>query len=326
MRPALPLLLLAACRPAPESDPVVDCGTNFTPYPYSGQQGVFYRTAVEASFLPSRDPIATIAVDGVAGSTVWRHNTLVFTPDEPLAPLTTYTATVTFECVPDGASWSFTTSAAGAPVDPATLVGRTYAIELARGQFVEPQALASYVQIYLPEQLLLTVTDAEASKVGVMLANGADDAAAAQDTCWPTSRFDGDFSQAPFFDVRPAGEPPVLAADHLPLTLQRARLTGAFGPDGATIEGGVLTGSFDTRPLVPLVGDASAREDAICGVASTFGSTCVACPDGSGAYCLPFEARFLEGTEVIAPIVEIPSHEQACARPECADAPACTGG
>jgi hypothetical protein len=324
MRPALPLLLLlAACRPTPESDPEVECETTITPYPYVGQEGVYYRTTIEAAFLPARDPIATIEVGGVSGSTVWRGNTLVFTPDEPLAPLTTYTATVTHQCAPDGASWAFTTSTVGYPVAPETLVGRTYAIELARGRFLEPQALASYVQIYVPAQLLLTVTDADASSVRVMLANGADDAPAAQDTCWPTSRFDGDYSHGPFFDVQPAEAPLVLAADHLPLTLERARLTGAFGPDGAFIEGGVLTGSFDTRPLVPLVGDASARDDAICQYASSFGGGCTACPDGSSETCLDLYVDNIVAMAVPGPIEAIPTQEQACARPECADAPAC---
>jgi hypothetical protein len=319
------LLALVGCRPDADSDTDIACDTTVTPYPMVNQEGVYYRTPIEAAFLPERDPTATIRVEGVEGSPSWRGNTLIFTPDAPLAPSTTYTATVTHACAPpEGASWSFTTSDVGAPVDPSTLIGSAYVADLRYGRVVQPEGGGSLLQTYLTSPLLVGITSADAERLDVLAALGseADDDPPRQDTCKPTVPFGpAAFTENPIFESGPAAAPLSLefAVFEKSVPFSGATFSGAFAPGGDYLAAAELRGELD---LVNRQIDG----DSACGLLERVGIACQPCRHSSGDSCVELHVDNLFAEPLSAPLEAIPTQEQACARPECADAPACSGG
>jgi hypothetical protein len=327
VRKMLPIALaafVAGCSGGDSDSEVAECETTITPYPASAAQNVYYRTTVEAAFLPAADNSATITVDGVNGTTEWRGNTLVFTPSAPLAPDTEYTATVTHACAPDGAPWTFKTGEVGAAVDTAGLAGKAYSLDLASGRFVHPEGVGSLLQTYLTTDVLVGVVSADASSIQMVGAIGVEDAdPPAQDTCNATIPFpSADFSANPFFVVGP--EQTTITVEDYEITIDELMISGAFAPDASYITGAVLSGSIDTRPLVPLLGDEGADENAICDLASSIGVSCEACADGTGNFCLSIYVDNIQAAAIPTALETIPTQEDACLRTECAADPDCT--
>lgn len=295
------LVLLVACTGAPDADSVatsVDsptCAIRLVEsMPADGATDVYFRGTVEFE-LAETDPLATIRVDGVEGEVSLggsRDQVVVFTPSSPLAPLTSYTATLAW-CGGE-ASIGFTTSEAGLPLeDEAALLGRVYAVPFRSGRIVEPAGAAGVLGQYLTQTDLLRIDAVGDGAITVTNGLAIDRSdPPVQDWCVPTETFpEASFAESPSFTLAADGIRMVVAG--YVVDIHDLTVSGTFSPDGATIVGGQVRYAMDMRALAPIV-DAD-DPGAICTAAEQFGEACEPCPGSGEPYCLRFHLDQLVG-------------------------------
>lgn len=246
--------------------------------PVDGTADAYYRTTIEFT-LTSDEAGATIAVaDGagaaVAGATTMVDGRVVFTPTDPLVSGTSYTGTLTWSC--GTATTSFTVGSTGAAVSD-TLVGNTYALDLASGRFLEPAGVETLLSTFLDFSLDLGIAAQDATSITFIGALA--DNTGAQDMCTESIVFPvpADFSSNPFFSVE-SDELPV-EVEGVQVTINDLVLSGAFTPDGSGIQGGVLSGSLDTRTLLDVL--EMTGDNAVCDLLAGLLIDCEVCDDGS---------------------------------------------
>lgn len=291
------------------------CGASLARvFPANGAPDAYYRTLVEAE-LSDVDPTATLSVvevggAAVAGVTEWDLRRLVFTPDTPLAPSTAYEATVTW-C--DGSvTWGFRTSDVGAMVDAEATEGRVYAFDLFSGRILQPPGIGPLLQTFIGDIEWLASPSAT-DGVTMDWRMGLGDGSGNQDACTPSvSVLGSDFTSNPFFAFGPA--PTMFEVQEATIKLDDLYLSGAFSPDVLRLEGIVLSGLLDTRPLVDLVAPGG-TPDAVCQLALGFGVLCQPCPDAQ-LLCLPVEVDSLEAVAVPSTMVDI-TQAEVDADPAC---------
>jgi uncharacterized protein (TIGR03382 family) len=133
-----------------------------------------------------------------------------------------------------------------------------------------------------------------------------------------------DFSASP--DATAGPETVSASSSSATLLVQQATFSATFSADGSEIGDGAGSGHVDTRPLVPLV-DPGGPPDAICDLLAGIGTTCVACPDGSGSFCVWSAFEGLELAEVPTTLVEVtdPTSDPSC-KEEVALCEGCAAG
>jgi hypothetical protein len=296
--------MMAACsstdKDTEDTDTVVECDNGIVSItPADSAQNVYYRSDINVLF-EAADENATCFVSNagveVPGSTMWMGDTMMWQGDAPLDSNTTYDVALSYEC--GEPTTTFTTSEVGGESDPADLNGRTYVLDLAGGNFVQPAGVGALLQTQLTVDILIGVTDASTAEVEMMGALGLDGASpAAQDTCQETIDFPtpADFSENPFFSVGP--DTTTLSVQGMEVTIDDLLISGAFSPDGSYIAGATLAGAVDTRPLVGLI-DPEGSDNTICDLVATFGVACEPCSDGSGDYCLTLLVNDISAEEL----------------------------
>lgn len=308
----LPLLVgLVGCKAGPEvhTDALTDTGwfvdtdtdvatacpdriTQTTPV--DGQADWYARDALSVGTTSSGGPhYATVLrqADGVEVpvTTAWDGPKWTVTPAAPLAPSTTYAWTIT-DC--EGAhTRSFTTSAFGAPLidGPASLIRRTYVVDLSRATWVEPKGFGTILALYFTSPLLVGVEWADARMLDLMGAMGGrfSSGDVGQDKSEPTWDLPlASFAESPWFRAE-ADELRLVVSD-APLRIYGFSLEGTFAADGSAMGGVRLRGAGDTRELGDLVNSPDDPQ-AICRLAASVGATCTACPDGE-VTCLTLDA------------------------------------
>lgn len=320
----LPMLSLYACKDAEPIDTAPACTVEIDEtFPADGETNAYYRGAIEFH-LSDPDPTATLSVDGVTGTSSLNEDgdVVTFTPSAPLAPSTTYSASLSY-CRGD-ATVSFTTSGLGGTIaDPSDLNGRVYNLDLQAEdvRIVIPEGVGSVLESYLDVTLFIQVSEANGSELSMFGAVANEDASA-QDYCSPTLDFPtASFTEAPYFEVGP--QTTTIAVAGYTVTIDDLFISGTFAADGSYWGGGVLAGSVDTRPLVDLV-EEGGEDGAICEIVSGFGVACEICPGDGQPYCLSIKAIGLGGDEVttttLEEITQSDCHEMcpdSAANPEC---------
>ncbi len=316
--------LATACNPSTETG---DTGLNecdnsvVETFPVDGEANAYYRTSVDVTF-DDQDESATVTVTGpdgeVSGSTSWRGDTLSFMPDAPLAPMSSYTTAITFECGEPSVSWS--TGEVGGAITT-DLLGKSYSLDLASGRFVEPEGVGAILQQYIGDQrILLGITALEGSDIqmiGAMGVEGSDPAV--QEPCEPTIPFPtANFDSTPYFEVGP--EDTTFNVSEYSITISDLFISGAFAPDGSYISGATLAGSVDTRPLVVLIGE-DEEEDAICEIAGAIGVECQPCESDGQPFCLSVLVDSIQAAEL--PGYTLTEIDDPCLLEECAEDPDC---
>lgn len=297
------------------TDPVVGCQNEIVDmFPADASADVYYRTSVEFTLETVGGSEAITVTSGgadVAGSTSTVDNRVIFTPNDPLAPSTTYDVSLDWECGPTAVAW--TTSAVGAPVDEAALEGNAYVIDLASGRFVQPAGVGELIKQQLDQSILIGVTSVGGGEIGMMGALA--DTMNMQDMCTPSIDFPvaADFSENPFFSVGP--DTTTLNVSGIEITIDDLVVSGAFSADGTTIEGAVLAGAIDTRPLATLVN--STDEGAVCELVATFGVACEPCGDGE-PYCLSIYVDSMVAELAAGVTLEEVTEDDVAANPDCA--------
>lgn len=291
------------------SDPGCEVTAEFVS-PTSGQADFYYRGFVEVA-LSDPDPSATVAIDGVDGTTELSDDqeTVRFYPSADLASSTSYTATASW-CDGEGTgSISFSTSELGTAADAASLVGNTYSLDLASGRIIIPEGVGTILESYLDYTLYMGVAAADDSEITFLGATANEDDPSLQDYCTPTLDFPAaDFTGNPFFQIGP--ETTTLEVAGFSIEIQDLNVSGALAPAGDWIGGATLSGSIDTRPLGELLD--STEDGAICELVQGFGVECEPCSDGL-EYCLSIyvvdlTADQVDGLELEA-IAEEDCHE-----------------
>lgn len=280
--------------PGPDTDGGEDCDVTVDlTVPLQGAVDAYYRSAIEFQ-LSDADPTATVR-SAIAGTTTVSADseTVYFTPNDPLNPSTDYT--VTLDYCGGSAELSFATSALGTPLsDPTDLESRTYALDLADARVVAPMGIGSVLTSYLTQDLFVTVVDVTATEISTI--GGVADGDEA-DHCDTTIEFGrDDFTEQPYFAIGPANA--VLTVAGYEFDLADVVITGAFATDGSYFGGGTLTGTMDTRPLAPLLGEVE-DEGAICDLALSFGEECEACPWDDEPFCLTLVLDEITAGEVV---------------------------
>lgn len=320
---ALALTLVAGCTddgPTEDTDP--QCLVTFTAFPEDGARA-YYRTTVDATFSEQVDGATITVTDAggtaVAGDTAWEGNRLVFTPGTPLTPGETYTSTIDFTCAgsPQSSATTWTVSEVGTATDADGLVGNDYALALASARFIRPEGVGDIIGDFLTFDILVSVKEVSDSNLTVFGAVGDEEQPGAQAACTPTLDFPAaDFAENPYFELGP--QQLSVEVSGTEVVIEDLFLSGSFAPDGSYIDGVVLAGIVDTRPFAPLIeDDPDAPPEAVCEVTGRLGIPCVACPDGSGEFCLEILADSIQASsEGVNDLVEIPD---PCALEECAD-------
>jgi hypothetical protein len=291
----------------------VECTNSVSLFPADGASNVYYRTTIEATFAEIEEGAEMTVNDGaVTGSTTWNGNTMVFKPDAPLDPSSSYTASVSYSCGAPAASWN--TSDIGGSVATADVAGNAYELDISSGRFVQPPDVGELLGSYLTVPILISVTSADDADITMIGAIGVEGSVPpAQDTCEPTIDFPtADFTGNPFFEIGP--QTTTISVADFAVTIDDLNVSGAFSPDGSYIDGGVLAGRIDTRPLVPLL-EEGGEDSAICDLAGALEIDCEPCSDG-GNYCLTIYVDSIQMDALGAPLEEI-AEEDVCDRPEC---------
>lgn len=288
-RKLLPLTLLTACGGTKTDDTAAEgCGVNVTSLPTDGSVNAYYRGNVEFT-LSGEDSTAQIETT-IPGTQVRSADGLrvIWQLSAPLATNTAYDATLHY-CGGD-ATIHFTTSALGTPLtDPQALVGTTYAVDLTQARITDPPGIGVYLAGFLTSDILIEVTavsDIEIDMLGAIAIPKV--TPPQQNFCDPSIPFDtADFSEAPYFELGPQDTNLVVAG--VEVDIEDLLIGATFAADGSYFDGGVLSGTIDTRPLAVLV-DKSGNPDAICAIARNFSSDCAPCASDGEPYCLTLVA------------------------------------
>ena len=325
---ALAALSLTACTKDEGEETAAPCGVEISnTAPAAGNSNFYYRGDIRVT-LTDADDTAEISIDGVTGTSTRAddNKSLSFTPDAPLDPSTGYTFNVDY-CGGNPAI-DFTTSSLGTAIaDPASLSGAVFALDLQADdvEIVIPAGVGSVLESYLEIALLLEVESADASTLSMFGALGQDADGEKQEFCDPTLPFpEADFTGAPYFQLGP--QTTTISAAGYDVEIRDLFISGTFASDGSYWGGGVLQGSVDTRPLVPLLEDCDSdgsttetdddcEEGAICELVEGFGVACEDCGDGS-EFCLEIKAIGLGGDSVDTDLEEV---EMADCHEQCAE-------
>lgn len=271
-----------------------------TSFPVSGDADVYYKSDVRFT-LSANDPTASIDVADAAGNAVNGNTSvdgvLVTWSGDDLAPLTEYTATLSYACGSNPIT--FTTSETGGPTT-VDLANRVYALDLASGDWVKPAGVGALLSSQLGDtQVLVSPTAINTDTIDIL---GAVGAAGAQDICTPTLPFPPAEWADPYFSLV-SDLLPLVVAD-LTIEIENLDLSGAFAPDGSRIQGAALKGTIDTRVIAAAFPDIGSTDNAVCQLVSTFGVTCEECVSDGTPYCLSvyidaIEAGYLAGATLV---------------------------
>ena len=279
------LVALSGCKKDDDSEPGACNGPVRETFPDDGASDMCFASDIEFT-IDGISPTATIALVDAGGTDVPGTTTadstgtiFSFHPDAPLAPNTAYTATFT-DCDGNETTVSFTTDAYGEPltVDPATLVGKIFAVDLKNdSRFHKPPGVSNVLQPMLDRIIWLEVLDASTTSISLRLGVAADGSDTVQDMCTPTVDFTNGTLDGPTFEVGPA-DIQIPVGDVL-VELQGVIASGTFVTDGSTFGCGGFNGDLDTRPVAPLIKE-GASEDYVCVLVGGYGAQCLACDDG----------------------------------------------
>lgn len=291
----LQVLLITGCDGGKDTADSADeaCGVSVTTFPLQGAVSAYYRSDIEFK-LTKPDSTAEISTDIPGSQEVSADGlTVYWRLSAPLAPSTTYTASLTY-CT-GTVELSFTTSALGTAIpDATTLQGRTYLLNLADARITEPPGIGALLSSELDGVAIytgITDVDATAKTITVVGGLGRDGAATpTQEYCDPTIDFPvADFSGSPHFEISGEGATPITVAGTT-VYIENLNISGDFAADLSYFGGGVLAGTIDTRPLDFEFGD---EVGFICNTAAALGVVCAPCGDGE-PFCLSLVADSID--------------------------------
>ncbi len=295
-------------------------------YPALNAADVYYLSNLTVELSDPDETASLTLTDGsgaeVAGEVTVDDDTLTFAPSAALAPSTSYNLNVSYCGSEEPAVIPFTTSALGTAIDGGNeaIVGKTYALDISSGSFVEPAGVGDLIGGLLENKILIGITSVEND---VMTVRGAisDGSTTDQDMCtetleeFPTA----DFSTSPYFEI--PKEDVTLSVAGFTATIYGLEVTGTFSSDATYFGGGTLQGELDARQILPLLGDAgldAETPEEVCGLLLGFGVSCVECQSDSEPLCVRLVVERLVAEDTGVELVPLTADDIA-ANAECAE-------
>jgi len=253
-------------------------------YPEDGGSDHYYRDPVRF-LLSEPDGSATVVTD-IPGTTTTESGGLVvvFTPDVPLAPSTSYTMGLDY-CY-GTPEISFSTSSYGAPLDEGvTLEGQAYALDLTTGEYVVGENAGELLNAIFTRHVLFELGEIEGDTISTLAAvSTKPDEPLEQDLCARTVALDGvDISDSPYFSVD-ISELSFGAHDG-ELRFTRFAVDGTIAPSGGRIGGIAFEATMavdEISNVLPEVGGV----EALCQMAENLGIPCDTCETDDFALCI----------------------------------------
>ena len=266
--------------------------------PVDGDPTVYYRDSIEVHFAEPVDWADVVLDDpqrSVAGITTLADDGLKVRfdpfgeePDEHLEPLTDYRASVTGPgCT---ASWSFTTSVLGTPLNDELQDGDAYIVELGHGALVEPTGIGSLMDLIELQPFLVAVTDVVGDELDLVAAR-MDSFSLTQDcgltvdvTHTAAAELSGSHLTVPSIPLEIPLKQEIWDGDEQYwLSVLELGVEAEFSPDGSTLSHGRLTGvidGFEVDGLLALMtGNAqNYQAGSTCDLLEQLGTPCEACP------------------------------------------------
>jgi len=280
-----------------------DCGVEIDEtYPVSGASD-FYYLGTLAFELSDDDDSASISLEGADGSSIDGTSSVdgdmvYFTPSAPLQPSTSYVANLSYCGSETPVAVEFSTSDLGtvAP-DVGIFEGKTYAVDLASGNFVQPAGVGDLIGGLLENNILVgvsTATETSMDVIGALSVAGS----TAQDTCQETLAIPPATFDNPYFEID-ASDGIEISAAGMTISLDSLFISGTFAADGSYFGGGELIGELDVRKLVPILEDLIQSDDPneACTLLMGFGVSCVPCTSDSQPLCISLEVNGLVANE-----------------------------
>jgi len=231
-----------------------------------------------------------------------------------LSPSTAYTATISWNSPNSPFVAEFETGVYGTPVDDETsLIGRTYLVDLASADFVEPPGVGPILQEQLDrEELLFSVTaesDFAANELHILGGYNDWEGEVTQDLCAETFSFTAGLDDVvgTADDMPATWNNPEIALVLTELTMnlrgyetvvQDLRITGTYHPSLSSSQGGTFSGRIDTRPFAPALVGPEGGEGTMCDGLQGMSIKCVECGgDNPGVFCLNVAAENVRSRE-----------------------------
>jgi hypothetical protein len=291
----------ASAEPSSEDQ---GCGVTIDEtFPADGSSDFYYRGTL-AFELSDDDDTASLTVEGADGSAVDGTSSVdgdmvYFTPSAPLQPSTSYVANLSYCGSETPVAIGFSTSDLGTVADDVSVFeGKTYAVDLSSGNFVQPAGVGDLIGGLLENNILVGVvaaTDTSMDVIGALSVAGSTD----QDTCQETLAIPpADFSQNPYFEID-ASEGIEITAAGVTVGLDSLFISGTFAADGSYFGGGELVGELDVRKLAPLLEDLIQSDDPAeaCNLLMGLGVSCVACTSDAEPFCIALEVNGLKADD-----------------------------
>lgn len=214
------------------------------------------------------------------------QDTLVFTPDGLLAPLTVYDWDVTL-CGEELAGGRFTTRTHGEAVGPRDLVDRAFQLDTRKARWALGALESTYIERF-GGLLLVEIVEADASTLDLLLAPGTELSGAIVQSSGELTRRSGvPFHHNPYVGIRVEQLP--LTPPSGAVTLRDVDLEIAFTNAGIGLGDGRMQATLDLREPT-----ADGLAERCAALEAELGSGCARCDDGEAA-CVTVEMEGLIG-------------------------------
>ncbi|HND31167.1 MAG TPA: hypothetical protein PKY30_14620 [Myxococcota bacterium] len=290
-----------------DSGVVSECSITVDKTIPSKDQSDFYHRGVLEFHLSDKDASAKVTADFSGTTTTSEDGTIVYyTPDAPLDPSTSYSATFTY-CDGDKTfDLPFSTSALGTDLT-VDLVGKAYQLDLAKANIVKPPNIGSVLGSLLTTPILIGVAEVSGTQLTMVGAIGVE-GGGGQDYCTQTIDFPvADFAESPYVKVGP--QDTTLSISGANIKIGNLEITGTFAADGSYFGGGTLEGSVDARDIAAALPDLGYDADGLCELIAGFGAACETCPTDSAPYCLTLVANSIIAEGISGSVVEVPASD-----------------
>ena len=241
---------------------------------------------------PSSSGETTVSEDGL---------TITYTPDEPLAPSTTYA--VTLDYCRGAPTVSFTTSHYGAPLEASTeLEGATFTLSFTGGEMLVGENAGELMNAIFRWPIMVQIVDVGGDQLSVLAGIGLEGVEPVeQNTCARTIEMDGiPTSDLPYVSGRV--EDSTFGAYGGEVRFESFDFDTTIAADGQSIGGMRYDATFGVEEIVALLPDFG-DVDSLCTLAANLDIPCKPCPSDEALSCI----RSLR----------ITSRERASATPWC---------
>ncbi len=311
LRP-MTLALFAACSPSFDDSgalPTCDIDVMET-LPADGSTQAYYRGPFEF-VLEQAVPTAEVIADFPGEQGLRKEGTVItFAPDPPLEPLTDYTLGLDY--CHGKPEITFKTSELGLPIeDEDSLVGRTYAVDLTSGDFLESDLVGTVLTGFFGRNVLVQIVDRADGDITfrAAISQAGSSGRLEQDTCSRSQDLDLDSTELPFVQLEL--EEFSFGAYEGSMTFYHFALDGTISPDASWIGGLAWTITVSADDLVPIL--EAPDVETVCETAANLEAECVPCPSGDDL-CIT-----VSGHRVVADAVEgdLEDITESGTHPEC---------